>query len=290
MTRRARLPLRARSAQRARARPPASQSFLRSFLDWLIPDATGSNANGAQRIAIPPRRMQISLAGKLIAYELTRARRKTVSMVIARDGLLVRAPLKIAQRDIDTILQERAAWIVQRLGEWQARAALIRADYRDGGSVLYRGQRVPLRVVQSLFESLEVSDDRIVIATPTPLTAAQQQQLVERWMRETAQAQFAPLVVAMAQHIGVAVKRVKLTDTKTMWGSCTSDGVVRLTFRLIQLPPSLAQYVIAHEISHRREMNHSPQFWEWVRVLDPHFKSHRRTLAAYTPLLEEGDV
>jgi predicted metal-dependent hydrolase len=72
-----------------------------------------------------------------------------------------------------------------------------------------------------------------------------------------------------------------------MWGSCTSTGVVRLTFRLIQLPPKLAHYVMAHEVSHLREMNHSPKFWAWVRVLDPHFKSNRRTLGAYTPLLEE---
>ncbi len=268
---------------------PRSASFLRSFLDWLAPQETKSSPRETAP-APAPRQMQIGIGAQVVSYELSRGRRKTVGLMVSRKGLIVRAPLKISQREINEILLERGAWITQRLEEWRARTHLIAGDFQNNGSVLFRGKRMKLRVVASLFDSLEVSDDTIVIASSKPLSSEMRQRLVERWMRETAQAEFAPKVRAMAEAIGVEVKRVKLTDTTTMWGSCTSDGVVRLTFRLIQLPPALADYVIAHEISHRREMNHSPRFWEWVRALDPHFKTHRRTLAAYTPLLEEGDA
>jgi hypothetical protein len=267
--------------------PERSASFLRGFFDWLIPSSEPDRAS-IDEPAAARKRMRIALAGREIEYALVRVRRKSVGMLVARDGLTVRAPSKLAQREIEVILRERAAWIIGQLDEWRVRTSLVAAQYKHEGSVLFKGKRLRLQVLQSLFESLEVSADAIVVATPKPLTETQLQALIERWLRDVAQAQFEPSIRAMAQHIGVAVKRVQLTDTKTMWGSCTSDGVVRLTFRLIQLPPALAHYVIAHEISHRREMNHSPQFWEWVRVLDPHFKTHRRTLHAYTPLLEEG--
>jgi predicted metal-dependent hydrolase len=272
----------------ARRSAESSVSALRSFLDWLLPQSQ-PHATAREESDKPTRkRMRITLAGREVAYDLVRLKRKSVGMFVARDGLTVRAPSKIAQREIETILQDRAQWIVQQLDDWQQRTSLVSARYAHDGSLLFKGKRMRLRVLQSLFESLEISGDTIVVATPTPLTEVQLQTLLERWLRDVAQEEFEPTVLTMAQHIGVAVKRVKLTDTKTMWGSCTSDGVVRLTFRLIQLPPAVAHYVIAHEISHRREMNHSAQFWEWVRVLDPHYKSHRRTLNAYTPLLEEG--
>ncbi len=234
-----------------------------------------------------PRQIHAVLAGVGVTYQLHRGRRKSVSMLIERSGLVVRAPLRLAQREIDAILAGRGPWIVQKLGEWQTRTSLVAADYHDGGSILFRGKRLRLRVVPSLFEAFEVTENEILMASPTVLSVEKQKAVVDRWLRDVAQAQFAPQVVALAEQLRVSVQQVKLTDTKTMWGSCTSDGVVRLTFRLIQLPPNLARYVIAHEVAHLHEMNHSAKFWAWVRVLDPHFKSHRRSLIQYTPLLEE---
>jgi predicted metal-dependent hydrolase len=256
-------------------------ALLRGLFNFFQTESQGAPPG------VEPRRMTVVLAGHAVSYALYRAKRRSVSMVITREGLIVRAPMKIALREIESILVERGPWIVEKLSEWQARTALVAADYRDGGSVLFRGKRLRIRVVPSLFEAFEVTDSEMLFASPVPLSVASQQDCVERWMRAQAQAEFGPIAHAMALHIGVDVKTVKLTDTRTMWGSCTADGVVRLTFRLIQLPPAIAQYVIAHEVAHRQELNHSPKFWEWVRVLDPHFKSHRRTLGKYTPLLEE---
>jgi predicted metal-dependent hydrolase len=257
------------------------QGFLRGIFDFLVAPIP---------VAAPkdePRLMRIVLAGVAVDYHLHRARRKTVSMAIAREGLIVRAPMRLAQREIDAVLTERGLWIVQTMREWRERTSLVAAAYHDGGSILFRGKRMKLRVVPALFESFEVGESEILIASPTVLPPAAQKAAIETWMRAVAQEEFAPQIAAMAQALEVDVKTIKLTDTKTMWGSCTSSGVVRLTFRLIQLPPKLAHYVMAHEVAHLREMNHSPKFWAWVRVLDPHYKSNRRTLGAYTPLLEE---
>jgi predicted metal-dependent hydrolase len=258
------------------------RGLLRGLFDWFTVEPSAATASTPFA-----KTLTIVLAGNSVRYELHRAKRRSVSMAIVRSGLVVRAPMRIAQREIESILQGRAEWIVQKLQEWHSRTTHVAARYGNGGSVLYRGKRLGLRVVPSLFDAFEATETELLIASTKPLTREAQQHCVECWMRARAQEQFAPQVLAMAQHIGVDVKVVKLTDTRTMWGSCTSDGVIRLTFRLIQLPSALADYVIAHEVAHRRELNHSPRFWEWVRMLDPHFKSHRRTLTKYTPLLEE---
>ncbi len=257
------------------------QGLLRGLFDFFVAPIPKSPPNEA------PRLMRITLAGVPTEYFLHRARRKSVSMAIAREGLVVRAPMRLAQREIDAVLQGRGQWIVDTLKAWRERTLLVAATYHDGGSILFRGKRLKLRVIPALFESFEATESEILIASPSPLAPAAQKAAIEEWMRSVAQSEFAPQIAAMAQALEVNVKTIKLTDTKTMWGSCTSAGVVRLTFRLIQLPPKLAHYVMAHEVSHLREMNHSPKFWAWVRVLDPHYKANRRTLSAYTPLLEE---
>ena len=79
---------------------------------------------------------------------------------------------------------------------------------------------------------------------------------------------------------------VKLTNARTEWGSCNHKGEIRLNWRLIHLPPSLAQYVVAHEVAHLVELNHSPRFWAVVEALFPGHVHARREIGNWTALLE----
>ena len=78
---------------------------------------------------------------------------------------------------------------------------------------------------------------------------------------------------------------VKLSNARTQWGSCNHKGEIRLNWRLIQLPPRLADYVVAHEVAHLVELNHSRRFWTLVETLIPGHDDARRELDALTPLL-----
>ena len=79
---------------------------------------------------------------------------------------------------------------------------------------------------------------------------------------------------------------VKLSNARSEWGSCNRKGEIRLSWRLIQLPPELAQYVVAHEVAHLVELNHSPRFWALVETLYPGHAAARRALSAWSMLLE----
>ena len=108
---------------------------------------------------------------------------------------------------------------------------------------------------------------------------------VGRWLKEQALALLAPRVLHFARQVTGVPPPVKLSSARTQWGSCNQKGEIRLHWRLVQLPPAIADYVIAHEVAHLVELNHSPRFWALVESLFPGHAEARRELDALTPVL-----
>ena len=79
---------------------------------------------------------------------------------------------------------------------------------------------------------------------------------------------------------------MRLSNARSEWGSCNRKGEIRLYWRLVQLPPDLAQYVVAHEVAHLIELNHSPRFWALVETLYPAHAAARRALVEWSALLD----
>ena len=95
-----------------------------------------------------------------------------------------------------------------------------------------------------------------------------------------------PRVAEYAARVTPALPIVKLSNGRSEWGSCDRQGVIRLNWRLIQLPPDLALYIVAHEVAHLIELNHSARFWSLVEGLFPGSSKARDTLDEWTALLE----
>lgn len=101
---------------------------------------------------------------------------------------------------------------------------------------------------------------------------------LENYLKKEARKAIEPLALEMAQAIDKDFKRIQIRDTKSRWGSCSSSGNLSFSWRLIMTPPQVLEYVVAHEISHLIEMNHSSRFWDIVDRLVPNAKSSRRWL------------
>ena len=84
-----------------------------------------------------------------------------------------------------------------------------------------------------------------------------------------------PIIEKNAKNIGEKIKSIRFKDTKSRWGSCSSEGSLMINWRLIMAPPSVYRYVIIHEVSHLKHMNHSIKFWELVRSLHPFYCKDR---------------
>ena len=88
--------------------------------------------------------------------------------------------------------------------------------------------------------------------------------------------------------LGLPVPAVRLSNARTRWGSCSSRSGIRLHWRLVHLSPALIDYVVAHEVAHLVEMNHSPRFWAVVERLYPDWREARAALrraAATLPVI-----
>ncbi len=107
---------------------------------------------------------------------------------------------------------------------------------------------------------------------------------VARWLREEALRLLAPRVAEFAARVTTDAPTLKLSNARSEWGSCNQHGVIRLNWRLVQLPPDLARYIVAHEVAHLVELNHSPRFWSLVETLFPGHAEARRTLDDWTAL------
>lgn len=101
---------------------------------------------------------------------------------------------------------------------------------------------------------------------------------VQDWLKLEARREISRRAHEKAELLGKKIRRITLKDTKTRWGSCSPSGCLAFTWRLIFAPPHVIDYVVAHEVAHMKELNHSPRFWRLVAELTRHEKSARHWL------------
>jgi predicted metal-dependent hydrolase len=101
---------------------------------------------------------------------------------------------------------------------------------------------------------------------------------VQSWLQRQARRVFEERCQHYAERLGVRVKRLALSSAATRWGSASADGSIRLNWRLVHFALPVIDYVVAHELAHLREMNHSPAFWSVVRSVIPEYERSRSTL------------
>jgi hypothetical protein len=238
----------------------------------------------------PRAQREVRLGEHLVGYELRRARRKTIGFVVGADGLSVSAPRWVGQGDIESALQERAGWILRKLQEQRERTRRLEAariEWRDGTTVPFLGEPV-IVVLDSRATGAVLNTDatalpgvpRLTLHVGLPHTATPEQirDAVQSWLQRQARRVFEERCREYAQRLSVRMTRLALSSAATRWGSASADGSIRLHWRLIHFALPTIDYVVAHELAHLREMNHSAAFWDVVRSVLPDYESARGRL------------
>jgi predicted metal-dependent hydrolase len=234
---------------------------------------------------------RVQVPGAVLSYVLKRARRRTIGFVVDDRGLTVSAPRWVGVAEIEQGIVGKSRWILAKLREWQERKARMPVlDWSSGARVPMLGREVQLRLDPSaeLARLLAHNEELPTLVLPLQLDADTDQirDRVQAWMQAEARVLFAQRLVVYCERLGVAVGQWKLSSARTRWGSCTADGTIRLNWRLLHFPLSAIDYVIAHEIAHRREMNHGPKFWRTVESVFPEFRAAEDLLKSSATILK----
>ena len=264
------------------------------------PKPPGAQARGAEplkmptpapQFAHPQASRQLHLGCVLVAYALARGNRRTIGMVVGPEGLSVRAPRWTPLHEIDAALQEKANWIVRKLQETTVRRTqqLERQIVWEQGAVFpFLGQTLCVQLAGAggatrLGDAPPVPTPGgalrpLHVALPATASATQIRAAVRAWLLLQAQQIFTARLDHFAPLLQVRWKHLSLSNAATRWGSARSDGSIRLNWRLVHFELPVLDYVVAHELSHLRVMNHSPRFWDTVRSVVPDYAALRARL------------
>lgn len=237
--------------------------------------------NTLRRKISPPavEQRNIDLSGKSISYTLKRSgKRRSIGLRIDERGLTVSMPLRASEKWLHSVLQDKADWVVEKMAGWQHRQAPV-VQWRDGEHIPFCGDTLVLRVAPDLFGAPPALRGEVLhLRLVTEASSQHIAHMVEQWYRQQAVDLFKGRVAHFASLLQVAPSALKLSAARSQWGSCTVRGVVRLNWRLIKLPHALIDYVVAHELAHLVEMNHSAAFWRVVERGCPDYRLRRGQL------------
>jgi predicted metal-dependent hydrolase len=238
------------------------------------------------RRAAPPAEQvrHILLGARIVDYRLIRSSRRTLGMTIDQRGLRVGASPRTPLADIERFLRANAAWVLKKLDQWHGHGETRHLAICDGALIPVLGDACAVRIEPGA--NRVRWDERALILLARP--DADLRQLVRRALRARALEVFTARAAHYAAQLNRPLPRIALSNAQTRWGSCSEKTGIRLSWRLIHAPSRLIDYVVAHEMAHLVEMNHSPRFWKVVERLCPDYRTARtelRRLAATCPQL-----
>lgn len=195
------------------------------------------------------------------------ARARRLSLRVSRlDGrITLTAPSRLPERECEEFLSDKADWVRKALATVPEARALTNAD-----TLPFEGRDVPIQNGKG--RACRMTDAGLEV--PTKRRAA----ALKAFLKEAARARLVPAAERYANSLGKTPKAIQLRDTRSRWGSCTSEGKLMFSWRLIMAPPDVLDYVAAHEAAHLVEMNHSPAYWAVVERIYPNYKEPRAWL------------
>lgn len=212
------------------------------------------------------------------------ARASQVRIRVAPDGTLraslpLYAPLFLVKRLLKNSRDELRSILKEHLPD---------ASYEDGMTI---GKSHSLIVRPSAIDQVAVSrhGQQIIVQLPDeqtlddPVVVSAVREVVITALRREAKSYLPKRLQFLATKYGFSYQKVRFSHASGRWGSCSSNGTISLNIALMKLPFELIDYVLIHELSHTKQMNHSSDFWDLVAIGDPQYKLHKRALKNETP-------
>ncbi|MBL6078317.1 M48 family metallopeptidase [Belnapia sp. T18] len=203
---------------------------------------------------------EAALPGPVQWRRSARARRVSLRIDVRSGSVVVTLPPRAGRPAGVALLTTHAAWVRERLA-----ALAPPVIFAPGAEVPLGGAAHVVRVTGERSGEAWLEPGAILLGGDADVAGR-----VAALLQEEARERIAGLVARHAAALGLGVRRIRLKDTRSRWGSCAPDGTLAFSWRLVMAPGWVLDYVVAHEVAHLGAMNHSPEFWTLVERLTPH--------------------
>ena len=209
----------------------------------------------------------LKIAGRSVALaivEHSRAKRLTLRVEPGGRSVRVTVPPGVDRAEIDRFVDRHHGWLEGKIGKLPDQSEL-----KPGMKIPLRG--VPHQIVHVEGKRGTTRADRDPLG-PVLMVFGDKRYLGRRiadYLKKQCKAEIEPLVARHAATIGKKVRSVRFKDTTSRWGSCSADGNLSFSWRIMMAPPTVIDYLVAHEVAHLKEMNHSTRFWRLCEELCP---------------------
>lgn len=210
----------------------------------------------------------------MIPYTLIRTKRRTVAIQVKSDGsVAVRAPQRLAKREIDRMVQQKEGWILAHQQQMQQRQQAKESFCLSDGRLPLLGGWLPITYTDT--KTPFCSQGTCFLARGEE---AQLWEQAERLYRSIAREQLERRVADYANRMGVHPTGLRITGAKGRWGSCSGKNSLNFSWRLILAPEHCVDYVVVHELCHILHHDHSTAFWQEVENWFPDWQQCREQL------------
>jgi predicted metal-dependent hydrolase len=202
-----------------------------------------------------------------------RATRITLRIEPGGRALKMTVPKGLAAREVNAFLDRHQGWLLTKLAKFSTETNL-----RHGGEILFRGIKHRIEhtgSLRGLTEAVVVDGRSVLRVSGLPEHVGRR---IAAFFKKEARVDLERLSRMHAASIKAPIRSISMKDTRSRWGSCSSEGNLSFSWRIVMAPPSVVDYLAAHEVAHLKEMNHGPHFWALCKKLCPHMEEAKSWL------------
>lgn len=217
--------------------------------------------------------------------KIIRSHRKTIALQMTDNAtLIVKAPFNVSDEIIMKIITKNKSWIEKKKREIEARDPKhSEKEFVSGEGFLYLGRYYKLEIVNTQEEPLKLKNNRFYLSK-TALPEAKE--IFIQWYKKEAYEKISERVEWYAKITGYKYNKINITDAKKRWGSCSPNGNLNFSWRIIMAPLRVIDYVVVHELAHTVEKSHGKEFWTKVKIIMPDYEFYQNWLKENGHLLK----
>ena len=221
---------------------------------------------------------KVKYNSKIIEYEIVRSKIKNLYIHVRDNKVIVKAPIKMKQSEIEDIVDRKKKWIYEKINQ------NVVENYKDGNTVKILGKDFLLQVqfLKDIKPILELNESDVVISLPLERKNRNNTQIIKDLINnlymKIAEKEVAMAVMVVTRIVGIKPNKYRIKRLKTAWGTCTQNKNITINSELMKYDRQVIQYVVLHEICHLKYMSHSKEFWNMVEKYMKDYKEVRSRL------------